>query len=478
MSAHDLQPAQTRPPDLKPSPEAHDSKLDPRDLAASDCQDVAGLGNDFVQRLMLGLDGAVGLDALSEGRCAPEDLVSPAMDVAQEGQARPLPYKDELEERFQTDLSDVEAHVGTPQAQVGLVLSRAEAATEDRSVMFLDPAPDLETVAHEVVHLEQGTAGTAHALSQRGQAAEQEAEVLAADVAMGESVDVHEQAPAGTAHRSLFGAILGGVLGAVGGAVAGFFTGGPLGAVLGGVVGAVGGFAVGDKLSTESRSLSSDEIAYAREIYAGSVDYGPITITRDSAISAGAPKTIGNTIHLKSTKPWNHFVGDTMELTNQGRECLIHEMCHVWQYQHGGYAYIGDSLWAQLKASIGGGDRGGAYEWQDADAAGIPWEDWNPEQQAKAVEDYNIAFRAVQDAQARGTKPASEDTDTLTRLQPYIDKVRAGQGAPQFSAPGAVAGGILGAGFGAGVGALVGGPVGALVGGVIGGIGGALFGGG
>ena len=55
-------------------------------------------------------------------------------------------------------------------------------------------------------------------------------------------------------------------------------------------------------------------------------------------ISTGAPKTLGNVIHLRSD--WGHFVGDTLDLTEEGRLTLIHEMGHVWQYQNGGLAHI------------------------------------------------------------------------------------------------------------------------------------------
>jgi hypothetical protein len=192
--------------------------------------------------------------------------------------------------------------------------------------------------------------------------------------------------------------------------------------------------------------------------------------------STGAPKTLGNTIHLQSE--WGGAVfqpGDTLELTENGREILIHEMGHVWQYQHGGYAYIGDSLWAQLKGALGSGSRNAAYDWRTPHNAGVPWEKWNPEQQAAAIERYNQALRAT-----TATPPTATPADytDLTTLQLYMDKVRRGEGAPQFSVPGAVAGGLVGAGMGALVGGAIGGPVGALIGAGIGGLGGLLFGGG
>ena len=62
-------------------------------------------------------------------------------------------------------------------------------------------------------------------------------------------------------------------------------------------------------------------------------------------------------------------------------------MTHVWQYQNGGLAYIPLSLIAQLRAAIGKGGRGAAYDWREAIRARRPWEKWNPEQPANLVED-------------------------------------------------------------------------------------------
>ena len=145
----------------------------------------------------------------------------------------------------------------------------------------------------------------------------------------------------------------------------------------------------------------------------------------DSMISTGAPKTLGNVIHLRSD--WGHFVGDTLDLTEDGRLTLIHEMGHVWQYQNGGLAYIPESLWAQFKGFVGAGSRNAAYEWREADRMGLPWEKWNPEQQASAIEDYNKLLRKSKDGTA--TVP---DLADLATLLPYMNKVWARTGAPHF----------------------------------------------
>lgn len=58
---------------------------------------------------------------------------------------------------------------------------------------------------------------------------------------------------------------------------------------------------------------------------------------------------------------------------------LVHEICHVWQHQHGGHSYIADSLEAQL---VGDG-----YRLDKGIGEGRPWEGLNCEQQATLVEE-------------------------------------------------------------------------------------------
>ena len=226
-----------------------------------------------------------------------------------------------------------------------------------------------------------------------------------------ELTHVVQQTGSGVIQRSLFGSIVGGLGGAVLGVV-----GGPVSSV----VGAIGGAAIGDILTSKSRSLTEQEKAYAKPVYLSSLKYDDITVVKDSALSTGASRTIGNRINFESSL----FEEDSMELTHYGREILIHEMGHVWQYQQDGLGYIPLSLISQAKAALAG-DRNQAYDWRKAHDASIPWSQWNPEQQAEAIQDYNALLRKTQAQQ--GT---TEDYNTLAILLPYIKKVQAGEGAP------------------------------------------------
>jgi hypothetical protein len=184
-----------------------------------------------------------------------------------------------------------------------------------------------------------------------------------------------------------------------------------------------------DRFTAKRRRLSAADIDYARAIYADSVDYGKVQVTRDSVFAIGAPRTIMNTIHLKSG--WGHFVGDSQDLSDQGKETFIHELCHAWQYQAGGLAYIPKSIWAQLKAVITKHTRDAAYDWRSVATAAPPvqWEKWNPEQQAESMQDYSRALHKP--AGPPGT-PADPD---LALVLPYVQKVREKEGAPTFGRP-------------------------------------------
>ncbi len=351
--------------------------------------------------------------------------------------------RDEMESRFGYDFGSVRVHSDERAAQSAEAVEAAAWTVGDdvafaRGLYQPRSSTGRELLAHELAHVVEGEdlrTDSNVTLGRTDDPAERRAEARAAGRSSGRPRSRPDRAPGrrargGVLRRTTFGALLGGGIGALGGAILGGLLGGPIGALVGGLVGFVAGAIVGEVATTKSRSLTQPEIDYAKEIYLDSVDYSQITITRDSVLALGAPRTIGNTIHLKSD--WGHFKGDTLELTEKGMEVLIHEMGHVWQYQNGGLAYIPESLIAQLKAAVGGGDRGGAYDWRAAHDAGIPWEDWNPEQQAGAIERYNVLLRK---SKAKDATMTVEELHELSILLKYIDKVRRREGAPTYEQP-------------------------------------------
>ena len=338
----------------------------------------------------------------------------------------------EMESRFNYDFSAVRLHTDARAAESADLLD-ARAYTVGNDVVFgaRELAPGTPAgkrlLSHELVHVMQGRPASGESLLRVGpvdSSAEREATALS-DLAWAGGARIAHSVQSGLVQRTMKGAILGGVLGAAGGATLGALAGGGIGALIGGAVGLVGGALIGEDISTKRRKLSAEEIKDAKEIFQDSIDYSKIEITRDSAYSVGAPRTIGNTIHLKSD--WGDFVKDTLDLTETGKETLIHEMTHVWQYQNGGLAYIPLSLIAQIKAAVGKGSRNAAYDWRGAIKAGLKWEDWNPEQQAELVEDYNKALKKIHAKQGTGA-----DYQTVSMALPYVKKVQHRQGAPSF----------------------------------------------
>jgi len=169
------------------------------------------------------------------------------------------------------------------------------------------------------------------------------------------------------------------------------------------------------------RRLSSCERSYASEIFRASIDYRAVEVTQGSVFALLSATAIANTINLRPA----HFLANTLELNEIGRIVLIHELTHVWQFQNGGIGYIRSSLIAQVAGWIRTGSRLAAYDWARADRAGLPWSRWNAEQQAQCVSDFNRALDRT-----RSGKASSRDEWVLSRALPYIEKVRAREGAP------------------------------------------------
>jgi hypothetical protein len=385
----------------------------------------------------------------------PSDAV-PARGSGGNGNALPAALRVEFERHFDADFSAVRLHTDQEGGAAALALG-ARAYTLGTDVTFApgqyapDTAAGRSLLAHELCHVAQDE-GRRPAPSEPvgidppGSAQEREADQAALLLAQTSSRDAPRSRLGGATrrsgppllHRSLFGTILGGVLGAGAGAVGGALLGGllgPAGAIVGGIIGGIAGLAagaiLGDMASRRSRRLTATEITYLREIYRDSVDYSRVTITRGSALATASATTTGNTVNLEASQ----FVGDTMDLSPSGFLVLAHEMGHVWQYQHGGLAYIPQSLIAQYRASRATGSRNAAYEWRPMAQRGVPWADWNPEQQAECMSDYNEALRRSQARGGRsdGSAQELEDNQTLALAQPYVDLVRQGIGAPGSS---------------------------------------------
>lgn len=120
-----------------------------------------------------------------------------------------------------------------------------------------------------------------------------------------------------------------------------------------------------------NRPLSDGERREARDIFANSLDLDTIRIVTTAV--AAAPTTLGD--YIRASGPMSTAT-------------LIHELTHVWQYQHGGSGYISDSLCHQIAAWAETGSRNAAYDLTGIVHAGKRFSDYTSEQQAMIVETY------------------------------------------------------------------------------------------
>ncbi len=134
-------------------------------------------------------------------------------------------------------------------------------------------------------------------------------------------------------------------------------------------------------LEREPRPLDPAERALAERALGGAIDLDPVRIVRARSPNTWVPReghvarAIGNVVFMPELD------GDLHPRT------LVHELCHVVQFQRGGTAYIGDSVRAQLGAQLGGKSRNEAYDWRMRLAEGVRWADMGAECQAQLVSD-------------------------------------------------------------------------------------------
>jgi len=120
------------------------------------------------------------------------------------------------------------------------------------------------------------------------------------------------------------------------------------------------------------RPLNAAEKELLKRVYRGSVALGEIRLIEGRAGIFHwdeRPFTLGNRIYFK-------------HVTDAGT--LVHEVCHVWQFQREGTRYITDALWAQRAIPD-------AYNWRkEIERGKVRWQDFNKEAQAQLIQDvYN-----------------------------------------------------------------------------------------
>lgn len=131
--------------------------------------------------------------------------------------------------------------------------------------------------------------------------------------------------------------------------------------------------------AVSGRPLNREEQILVQGVFRSSIDYSRVRLIPIDFLEY---RTVGNSIYI----PQNFSIN-----TPDMAQTLIHEMTHVWQYQHGGTSYISISLGAQIAAQISQGNRNFAYAYQIS--PGQSFFDFMPEQQALLVENYFAMLR-------------------------------------------------------------------------------------
>jgi hypothetical protein len=138
--------------------------------------------------------------------------------------------------------------------------------------------------------------------------------------------------------------------------------------------------------SLSGRLLSPDEQDLVQPVFGASINFGQVRLLKSSILEF---RTVGNTIRV----PPNFSVANP-----EHAQTLVHEMTHVWQYQHGGTSYLSISLANQIAGTIRTGNRNAAYDYPvEAQASFFGF---LPEQQATIVENY---FSMLRDQSAPAT---------------------------------------------------------------------------
>lgn len=162
-----------------------------------------------------------------------------------------------------------------------------------------------------------------------------------------------------------------------------------------------------------TRTLTPREISEARLVFHDQLDFGPIRIRETASWTNVVSRvhawlqhttpptdvaiTIGNHIFLPR-RVQTATAGGLFSLSDMG--WLMHELTHVWQYQHIGMHYALTALILQLRYGVDAYAYGGEVGLKQAKRMGKSLQDFNLEQQADIVRHYYLRLRSNQSTDA------------------------------------------------------------------------------
>jgi hypothetical protein len=122
-----------------------------------------------------------------------------------------------------------------------------------------------------------------------------------------------------------------------------------------------------------TRRLTRGERRQLERVYRDSLNYHVIWISEGHAgifeLGGGDRFVLGNTIYFRNSEVKIEY--------------LVHEACHVWQYQNDGARYIADNMYAQATADNFHAED--VYV-NEINAGKTQWSDFHPEAQAELIE--------------------------------------------------------------------------------------------
>jgi hypothetical protein len=184
-----------------------------------------------------------------------------------------------------------------------------------------------------------------------------------------------------------------------------------------------------------TRPLSSSELAEARLVFGGGLDYNRVRVSEGGyfpnfiadigALLQGRKRTWDNAVTLGNTSHFPIRIRTTLDDLAGGylrdMAWLIHELTHQWQYQQAGWRYLAEALGVQLREGSRGYDYTGKHG-RPMDAlraerdAGRRFHNFNREQQGDITRDYYVRLKGNEDVSA---------------WEPFIDDLRSSVGTRQ-----------------------------------------------
>ncbi|HBY98940.1 MAG TPA: hypothetical protein DEP84_34165, partial [Chloroflexi bacterium] len=132
---------------------------------------------------------------------------------------------------------------------------------------------------------------------------------------------------------------------------------------------------VADFIKFNTRTLTDAEVRKASAVFGDSINYRLVRVDEAAVLGPAFSKREYTSFH--TINGWGRMTDDI----------LMHELTHVWQYEHAGAIYMPQAIHAQIWGA--GYNYGGAAGLQAAKAAGQRITDFNREQQAQIVQDFS-----------------------------------------------------------------------------------------